>query len=301
VRFPKGAAVNWVNAAVQGLLLGGLYALFATGLSLAFGVMRFVNLAHGDLAVLGAYLAVSTTATFDVNPFVALLVVVPVMAALGYVAQRVVFDRTIGPDPLPAILVTFGLGVVIQNALLEHYSADSRGLDAGTVETRSIQLTDDIAVGWLPLLTLATAVAVLVALQLVLSRTRAGRAFRATADDPDTARLMGIDHRRIYARVMAIAFATAALAGVFLGIRQTFGPTDGPVLLLFGFEAVVIGGLGSLWGTLVGGLVLGVAQALGSQIDVRYDLLSGVLYGHLVFLTVLALRPQGLFGRRGRA
>jgi branched-chain amino acid transport system permease protein len=293
--------MSWVNAAVQGVLLGGLFALFATGLSLAFGVMRFVNLAHGDLAILAAYLAVSTTATLDVDPFVSLLVVVPVMAVAGYLAQRFVFDRTIGPDPLPAILVTFGLGVVIQNLLLEHYSADSRGLDAGAIETRSIRLTDDVAVGWFPLLTLVCAVVVLVALQLVLSRTRAGRAFRATSDDPDTAQLMGIDDRSIHARVMAIAFATVALAGVFLGIRQTFGPAEGSTVLLVGFEAVVIGGLGSLWGTLVGGIVLGVAQAVGNQVDVRYDLLSGVLFGHLLFLAVLAFRPQGLFGRKGRA
>jgi branched-chain amino acid transport system permease protein len=293
--------VTWANAVVQGLLLGGLFALFATGLSLAFGIMRFVNLAHGDLAVLAAFLAVSTTAALDVNPFVALLVIVPGFALGGYVLQRHVFARTMGPDPLPSILVTFGLGVVIQNALLEHYSADSRGLDAGSIETGSAQLTDDMSVGWFPLLTLGVAVAVLVALQLVFSRTRAGRAFRATADDPAVARLMGIDDRRVYARIMAIAFATVAVAGVFLGIRQTFGPADGPAALLFGFEAVVIGGLGSLWGTLVGGMVLGVAQTVGNQVDVQYDVLSGTLYGHLIFLAVLALRPQGLLGRRGRA
>lgn len=293
--------MTWANAVVQGVLLGGLFALFATGLSLAFGVMRFVNLAHGDLAILAAFLAVSTTATLDVNPFVSLLVIVPGFALGGYVLQRFVFNRTMGPDPLPSILVTFGLGVVIQNALLEHYSADSRGLDAGVIETRSAILTDDISIGWFPLLTLVVAVAVLVALQLVLSRTRAGRAFRATADDPATARLMGIDDRAIYARIMAIAFATVALAGVFLGIRQTFGPSDGPTALIFGFEAVVIGGLGSLWGTLVGGVILGVAQTVGNQVDVRYDLLSGTLYGHLIFLAVLAFRPHGLLGRKGRA
>ncbi|HET9609057.1 MAG TPA: branched-chain amino acid ABC transporter permease [Acidimicrobiales bacterium] len=293
--------MTWANAVVQGVLLGGLFALFATGLSLAFGVMRFVNLAHGDLAILAAFLAVSTTATLDVNPFVSLLVIVPGFALGGYVLQRFVFNRTMGPDPLPSILVTFGLGVVIQNALLEHYSADSRGLDAGAIETRSATLTDDISIGWFPLLTLVVAVAVLVALQLVLSRTRAGRAFRATADDPATARLMGIDDRAIYARIMAIAFATVALAGVFLGIRQTFGPSDGPTALIFGFEAVVIGGLGSLWGTLVGGVILGVAQTVGNQVDVRYDLLSGTLYGHLIFLAVLAFRPHGLLGRKGRA
>ncbi len=293
--------MTWVNAIVQGLLLGGLFALFATGLSLAFGVMRFVNLAHGDLAILGAFLAVSTTATLDINPFLSLFVVVPVMATIGYCLQRFAFNRTIGDDPLPSILVTFGLGVVIQNALLERYSADSQGLDAGSIETKSIELTDDIAVGWFPVLVLAVAVVVLVGMQLFLSRTRMGRAFRATSDDPSTARLMGINDRNIYAVVMAIAFSTVALAGVFLGIRQTFGPTDGPAQLIFGFEAVVIGGLGSLWGTLLGGVILGVAQTVGNQIDVEFDFLSGPLFGHLIFLAVLAFRPTGLLGARSRS
>lgn len=290
----------WVNAVIQGILLGGLFALFATGLSLAFGVMRFVNLAHGDLAILAAYLAVSTTATLDINPFVSLLVVVPLMAALGYLLQRFAFNFTIGPDPLPSILVTFGLGIVIQNALLERYSADSQGLDAGAIETSSIQLTDGVAIGWLPLIGLIVAVVVLVGLQIFLSRTRLGRAFRSTSDDPVTARLMGINDRNIYASVMAIAFATVAIAGVFLGIRQTFGPSDGPAQLLVGFEAVVIGGLGSLWGTLLGGVVIGIAQTVGNQIDVEFGFLSGPLVGHLIFLAVLALRPTGLLGKGRR-
>jgi branched-chain amino acid transport system permease protein len=293
--------MDWVNALVQGLLLGGLFALFATGLSLAFGVMRFVNLAHGDLAILAAFLVVSTTATLDINPFLSLLVVVPVMAVLGYLLQRFLFNRVIGADPLPSILVTFGLGVVIQNSLLERYSADSQGLDAGTIETKSLRVTDGVAVGWFPILILVVAVAILVGLQLFISRTRLGRAFRATSDDPVTARLMGINDRNIYSVVMAVAFATVAIAGVFLGIRQTFGPTDGPAQLIFGFEAVVIGGLGSLWGTLVGGVILGVAQTLGNQIDVEFDFLSGPLFGHLIFLAVLAFRPSGLLGTKGQA
>lgn len=290
----------WVNAVVQGVLLGGLFALFATGLSLAFGVMRFVNLAHGDIAILGAFLAVSTTATLDISPFLALLVVVPVMAAIGYVLQRFAFNYTIGANPLPSILVTFGLGVVIQNALLERYSADSQGLAAGAIETRSIELTNDISIGTLPLIILLVAIVVLVGMQLFLSRTRMGRAFRATSDDPSTARMMGINDRNIYAVVMAIAFATVALAGVFLGIRQTFGPGDGPALLLVGFEAVVIGGLGSLWGTLVGGAIIGTAQTVGNQFDVEFDFLNGPIFGHLIFLVVLAFRPSGLLGRGGR-
>lgn len=292
--------MEWVNAIVQGILLGGLFALFATGLSLAFGVMRFVNLAHGDLAILAAFLAVSFASTLDVNPFVTMALVVPIMAAGGYVLQRFGFNWSIGADPLPSILVTFGLAVVIQNALLERYSADSQGLDVGSFETRSIELTDDIAVGWFPVLILGVAVVVLVGLQLFLSFTRMGRAFRATSDNPSTARLMGINDRNIYAVVMAIAFATVAVAGLFLGIRQTFGPTDGPAQLIFAFEAVVIGGLGSLWGTLLGGIILGVAQTVGNQVDVEYNVLSGPLFGHLIFLVVLAVRPSGLLGRSHR-
>ncbi|MEM9609461.1 MAG: branched-chain amino acid ABC transporter permease [Actinomycetota bacterium] len=290
--------MDWANAIIQGVLLGGLFALFATGLSLAFGVMRFVNLAHGDLAILGAFLTWSAVDVFDVSPWLALLLVVPVMAVLGYVLQRVVFNRTLGADPLPSILVTFGLGIVIQNALLEHYTADSRGLDGGGIETESISITDDIAIGWLPLLTLIVAVVVLGGLQLFLTRTMMGKAFRATSDDADTARLMGVNGKRLFGVAMGIAFATVALAGVFLGIRQTFGPSDGPAQLIFAFEAVVIGGLGSLWGTLVGGIVLGVAQNLGNEIDVRYGWLNGVLVGHLVFLAVLAFRPAGLLSRK---
>jgi branched-chain amino acid transport system permease protein len=290
--------VTWVNAIIQGVLLGGLIALFATGLSLAFGVMRFVNLAHGDLAILAAYLGVSTADTLDINPFWSLLVVVPVMSALGYVLQRFAFNYTMGADPLPSILVTFGLGVVIQSALLERYSADSQGLDAGAVETRSIQISDDIAIGVFPLIVLIVAIVVLGGLALFLGRTQMGRAFRATSDDPQTSRLMGVNDRNIYAVVMAIAFATVALAGVFLGVRQTFGPSDGPALLLIGFEAVVIGGLGSLSGTLLGGVIIGVAQTVGNQLDAEYGFLNGPLLGHLIFLVVLLVRPNGLLGRR---
>ncbi len=290
--------MEWLNAIVQGIMLGGLFALFATGLSLAFGVMRFVNLAHGDLAILGAFVAVSVISATGLNPFVSLVIVVPVMLAAGYALQLGAFNFTISPDPLPSILVTFGLGIVIQNVLLETYSADSRGLDVGSIEIESIRVTDAIAIGWIPLITLVVAVTVLGALQLMLSRTSLGRAFRAVSDDPPTARLMGINDRNLYAVAMGIAFATVAVAGVFLGIRQSFGPLDGPAQLLYAFEAVVIGGLGSVWGTLVGGLLLGVAHTVGGQFEVTYGYGSGPLVGHLVFLVVLATKPSGLLGRR---
>jgi branched-chain amino acid transport system permease protein len=215
------------------------------------------------------------------------------MFVVGYVLERGLLNFTLGSDPLPAILVTFGLAIVIENLLLERYSADARGLDAGSIESASIRVTDDIAIGWFPLMTLAVAVGVLGILSLLFARTRAGRAFRAISDDRATGRLMGIDDRHYYALAMGIALATVAIAGVFLGIRTTFSPADGNAQLLFGFEAVIIGGLGSLWGTLAGGIVLGVAQTVGAEIEPGWS----VLTGHLVFLAVLALRPNGLLGK----
>lgn len=285
--------MEWLNAVVQGVLLGGLYALLATGLSLAFGVMRIVNLAQGDLTVFAAFLSVSVVALTGLGPIESLIVVAPLMFALGWLLQRFVLDRALGRGVLPPVLVTFGLAIVIQNLLLQVYSADSRGLDVGALETASISILPQLTIGVLPVLTLAVAVGILVGLQLVLSRTSLGRSLRATSDDPQTATLVGIDDRRMHAVAMGIALATVAVAGVFLGIRTTFGPADGPARLIFAFEAVIIGGLGSLWGTLVGGIVLGVAQTVGNQIGPAYQILAG----HLVFLVVLAFRPNGLFSR----
>ncbi len=284
--------MSWINALVQGVLLGGLYAIFATGLSLAFGVMRFVNLAHGDLAILAAYLVLSTASTMGISHFVSLPLVVLLMAGLGYVGQRFVFNRTIGSDPLAGILCSFGIGVVVQNLLLARYTATDRYLDAGSVETSTIRINDSVSIGHFSLITFLCAILLLGSLQIFLSRTSLGRAFRATADDPATAQLMGINDKRIYGFAMAIAFGTVGIAGFFLGARETFAPAAGPNQLLFGFEAVVIGGLGSLWGTLIGGIVLGVAQVFGNQISVGWNLLAG----HIVFLMVLAFRPNGLFG-----
>jgi branched-chain amino acid transport system permease protein len=225
-----------------------------------------------------------------------MVIVVVVMFGIGYVGQRGLFNFTLGEDPLPGILVSFGVGIVIQNALQEHYTATDRSIDLGPILTESVTITDDITIGVFPLLTLAVAVAVLIALQLLFSRTSIGRAFRATADDPQTAQLMGINDKRLYGVAMAIAFAAIALAGFFRGARTSFSPSSGAGILLFAFEAVVIGGLGSLWGTLVGGIVLGVAQGLGNQASIGWDLLSG----HLVFLFVLLVRPRGLVSAGGR-
>ena len=286
----------WLDSIVQGVLLGGLYALFATGLSLIFGVMRLVNLAHGDFSILAAFLAVVIVQTLDLNPLLALIAVVPLMAAIGYALQQVLLNRLLGRGILPAVLVTFGFSIVIQNGLLEVFSADARRLDPGGIETASLPLGAGLAVGWFPLLTFLVAVLLLVALQLFIGRTAIGRAFRAASDDGETAALMGVDNRKLYALAMALSLAIVAVAGVFLGIRTTFGFASGPDRLLFAFEAVIIGGLGSLWGTLVGGVILGVAQTLGARVSPGW----GVLAGHLVFLAVLVFRPAGLFSASRR-
>ena len=288
--------VAWVDTILQGLLLGGLYALFATGLSLIFGVMRIVNLAHGDLSILAAFLAVVAVESLGLDPFVALVLVAPLMAALGYGLQTLVLNRLLGQGILPPILVTFGLSIIIQNGLLEIFSADSRRLNPGGIETASVALGGQLAIGWLPLITLGVAVAILVGLQGLIGRLSVGRAFRATSDDQETAELMGIDNRRLYGLAMALSLGIVAVAGVFLGIRTTFTFASGPDRLLFAFEAVIIGGLGSLWGTLVGGAVLGVAQTVGAKLSPGW----GILTGHLVFLAVLLLRPQGLFAKARR-
>jgi branched-chain amino acid transport system permease protein len=283
----------WTNAVIQGILLGGLYALFATGLSLAFGVMRLVNLAHGDLAIFAAFMTLSISKSLEINPLVALLIVIPAAFVVGYILQRLIFDRVVGVDPAFQIVATFGLGIVIQNALLEKYTADTQGLNVGALKTSTIKVNDTIGIGWLPLLTFITAVVVLGSLALFLKRTKLGRAFRATSDDTDAARLMGIDIKRVFAVAMALAIATVALAGVLFGARSSFDPFVGPARLIYAFEAVIIGGLGSLWGTLAGGITLGVAQTIGRQVNPQW----GELFGHFVFLAVLVFRPTGMFGK----
>ena len=284
--------IEWVNALVQGILLGGLYALFAAGLSLIFGVMRLVNIAHGDLIVLAAYIGLSTTMILGVHPFIALLIVMPVMATIGYALQRGLLNHALGDDILPPLLVTFGLSVIIQNALLEGYSADPQKLNGGAIETASISL-GGLAVGILPLLTFAIAVAVIAVLQWVFYGTGLGRGFRAVSDNQEIAQLMGLNKAHVFGLAMALALGVTAIAGILLGVRTSFDPAIGGGRLIFGFEAVIIGGLGSLWGTLAGGVILGVAQTLGAKIDPGWQLLAG----HVAFLVVLALRPNGLFPR----
>ncbi|GIH05179.1 branched-chain amino acid ABC transporter permease [Rhizocola hellebori] len=292
--------MTWANAIIQGVLLGGLYALFACGLSLMFGVMRIINLAHGDLAVLGAFVVWLIATQGHVSPFIATVACLPLMILIGYGLQRTLLSRSLRSGELTPLLTTFGLAIVVQNALLQVFSADVRGLGglSGLLAVDGWRLGDQLAVPYLGVTILAVAVAVLGGLQLVLQRTAFGREMRATAQDPEAAALVGIPASQVYARATAIAVATAAIAGAFLAIHSTFDPSSGPTQLIFAFEAVVIGGLGSLWGTLAGGVTLGVAQTIGAVIDPQYSILAG----HLVFLIVLA-GPRGwlVFSRRPRA
>ena len=284
--------LGWVDTLLQGILLGGLYSLYATGLSVIFGIMRLVNLAHGDLIVLAAFLMLALTAV-GVPIILAVAVVVPLMFAAGYALQWALLNRALGRNILPPLLITFGLSIIVQNGLLETYSADTRRLDVGHLQSASLPLGGGIAVGLMPLICLAAAVAVIVLLNGVFYRTALGRAFRATSDDVEIAQLMGINNKSIYALTMGIALAVCAVAGLFLGARANFDPSIGPARLLYAFEAVIIGGLGSLWGTLAGGIVVGLAQTIGAHIDPEWQILSG----HVAFLVVLVIRPRGLFPR----
>ena len=285
--------VPWINQLLQGILLGGLYTLFATGLSLSAGVMRFVNIAHGDFIVLVCFALLVLTTALGFNPAVATLIVLPFAFLLGFGLQRFLLQRVVGENVLLPILMTFGLSIIIQNGLLQIFSADSQRLRSGAIETASIALGGGIAVGVVPLLTLLSAIGVILSLNLLFYRTPLGRAFRATSDDLEVAQLMGIDVSRIFAVAMGLAFIVITIAALYLGLRANFDPTIGPARLLYTFEAVIIGGLGSFWGTLAGGIVLGLAQTIGARIDPEWQILSG----HLAFLLVLVLRPRGLFPR----
>ena len=282
----------WIDTIIQGVLLGGLYALFAAGLSLVFGIMRLVNLAHGDLIVFAAYLILLLVSLLGLSPFLAAIIAAPIMFGVGWALQKHVLNRVLGPDILPPLLVTFGLSVVLQNALLEGFSADSQRLPAGEIATASVQM-GGLSLGVLPLLTFASAILVIVGLNQLFYRTELGRAFRATSDDAVTAGLMGIRPERIFATATAIAMLVVTLAALYLGMRANFDPNIGPARLIYAFEAVIIGGLGSLWGTLVGGIIIGVAQTVGAAINPEWQILAG----HLAFLIVLLIKPRGLFPR----
>jgi len=297
--------MQWLGIIIQGVLVGGLYALFAAGLAMSFGILRIVNLAHGDLVVLGSFVALLASDALGLSVLASFAVVVPVMFALGYALQYGLLNRVLAQSTdagtnageLPPLLVTFGLSIVLQNGLLQAFSADSRKLQAGPIETLSVDVLPGLTIGVLPLVLFAVALAVLAALHLLFFRTAIGRAFRAVADDPRTLSHMGFEPRRIYSLAMATALAVCAVAAVFMAVRTQFTPLDGPFRLLFAFEAVIIGGMGSIWGTFIGAILLGIAQAVGAAFDPVLETLAG----HVLFFIVLLVRPQGLMTGKNRA
>jgi len=286
--------IEWLGILIQGVLTGGLYALFAAGLSMSFGILRIVNLAHGDLVVLGCFVTLLVTDTLGLPAISSFLVVVPVMFVLGYALQCGLLNRVTGTGELPPLLTTFGLSIVLQNGLLQAFSADSRKVQAGAIETLGVDVLPGLSLGVLPLVMFAVALGLLALLHLLFFRTALGRAFRAVADDPRTLSHMGYEPRRIYALAMATALAVCAVAAVFMAVRTQFTPLDGAFRLLFAFEAVIIGGMGSIWGTFIGAILLGVAQAVGAAIDPVLETLAG----HVLFFIILLLRPQGLIAGR---
>jgi len=291
--------MGWVNAIIQGILTGGLYALFACGLSLMFGVMKLVKLAHGDLAVVAAYIGIGVIAVIHIPFLWSVPIVVAIMAALGYVLQRSLFQSAITRGELTTLIVTFGLSIVIENGLLQFFTANNRGIGTGSsLISSSFSIGAGLQIAWLDVVIFGLAVVVLLSLQYFLSSSKYGRLIRAVADDREAAQLAGADYRHVFGIAAALAFCTVALAGIAYGMTTVVSPTTGTdTILLFAFAAVVIGGLGSLWGTLVGGIVLGVAQQIGAQINISYELLAG----YIVFLAVLVIRPQGLTTRRSQS
>jgi len=291
--------MGWVNAIIQGILTGGLYALFACGLSLMFGVMKLVNLAHGDLATVAAYIGIGVIAVIHIPFLWSVPIVVAIMAALGYVLQRSLFQSAITRGELTTLIVTFGLSIVIENGLLQFFTANNRGIGTGSsLISSSFSIGAGLQIAWLDVVIFVLAVVVLLSLQYFLSSSKYGRLIRAAADDREAAQLSGVDYRHVFGIAAALAFSTVALAGIAYGMTTVVSPTTGTdTILLLAFATVVIGGLGSLWGTLVGGIVLGVAQQIGAQINISYELLAG----YIVFLAVLVIRPQGLTTRRSQS
>ncbi len=284
--------MQWLDAGVQGILLGGMYAQYALGMALMFGVMRIVNVSHGDLVILLSLIGISLAGSFGLGPFAVMAALVPMALGLGWLLQRLMLNRVVGDDPLPSLIATFGLSLALQNLMLQIWSANSRSLPGGGIESRSVEV-GGIYIGLLPVIVLLAAVGMTLAVDLMLKRSRFGRALRAASADVEAAAMTGINPRSVYAMATAIAVGVLGFAAVFQSLRSTVAPSDGSAQLIYAFEAVIIGGMGSVWGAFIGSMVLGLTQAIGFRIDPGL----GVLAGHLVFLVVLATRPQGLFGK----
>lgn len=283
-----------ITAILSGLGIGGLFAVAALGLSLVFGVMRLINLAHGELIVLGAYLSYSIAQAVGLDPLVSILIVAPVVALIGYPLQRWGLTPVMSGGASAPLLITFGVSVVLQNLFILVYTPDVRSLNASYAQANFT--VGDITVPVIYVITLAAGIALLYLTHLVVTRTGFGRQIRAGSEDPMAAGMMGVNVKNMYAWTYAIAAGSAAIAGILVGLAFSFAPTAGTAYLITGFAVVVLGGIGSIKGTLIGGLLLGIIESVGAAF-----VGDGwrVFIGCMVVLVVLSIRPQGLFGSAG--
>lgn len=283
--------IGMIDQILQATLLGGLYAMFALGLAISVGVLRFINVAHGDIIVLMSFLMLTLSQSLGIPVPLALALLIPAGGLFGWLLQRGILQRAASKNELQIILITFGLSTVIQNGLLEVYGADTRKVTAGGIELASLKLVDGLSVGVLPLIIFVIACLLIVGLEQVLYKTNIGVRIRAVADDPAAARLVGLSVPAVFAVAMALVGVTEAVSGGLMSIWTNFDPASGPTRLLIAFEVVVLAGLGSFWGVLAGGIIIAYAQTFGGMIDSALQ----VLGGHIVFLVLFLTRPQGLF------
>ena len=281
---------------VTGLLLGGLYAVLGIGMSIIFGIMGLTNIAHGNLIILGAFLTLTFTTAFNGSILIGLLIATAVMIVIGFLLQSVLVNKVIDKGPEPALLVTFGLSIIIQNLLQLIYGAETYSIRTA-LSTTNVFSTKYVSVSGVYLLNFALAFILVAALSVIVKRTRLGRAIRASSCNAVTAGLMGVNTKLIYAITMSIAMISACFAGMLLGHTFPFYSYSGPQYLIIAFGVVVIGGMGSIAGTLIGGLILGLAQLLGGySIGTGYQILTG----YLVMLILLTVKPSGLLSGKAR-
>jgi branched-chain amino acid transport system permease protein len=239
--------------------------------------------------VLAAYLGVSLL-TLTPLPLPVVVVCVAIAAfALGWVLQAAILNRVLGPNPVPGMVITMGLSIVLRNALVKIYGSNIRSIDVGALQDWGVNILG-VSIGVLPLLIFSAAIVLFGATNFLLTRTTAGRAFRAAADDFEILETLGYDRRRVYSAAMGLAVTLSALAGLLLAMRSSFSPFSGAERLLIAFEVVIIGGLGSLRGCFLGGLFLGVVQVVGLRLNPN----SGPLFGHLAFFIVLLAKQMDL-------
>ncbi len=277
----------------NGVLVGGLYAVVGIGMAMIFGILRLTNLAHGDLMVLASYMGLVAAGALGINPVLTLVLILPAMFLVGFLLQNHLLNRVLGKGMEPPLLVAFGVSIILQNALLWVFTPDARSLASGFTTAR-IQITDRYSIPVLYLVDFIVGVVVILLLNQFLQRTYVGRAIRAASDDEDAAKLAGISTKRIYSYAMGVAMVTAGVAGLLVGMTFPFYPHSGTSFLIIAFGVVVIGGLESMIGTLLAGIILGLAQTLGAHF---FGTGIQLLAGYLVLLLVLAIRPQGLFAR----